>query len=298
MFGHINQKIVGSFLVGVALVSGAYIYSGMKISKLSQPASVSEAGAPARTAISVVDKDENGIEDWRDTFVTTKPVILNEASSTYELPTTVTGQLSIQFLEDFIRSKYYGPLGNSKEEVVDNTVDALAKATEQKLYDTHDVIIMDTWTDADIKDYGNSMANAILTNNVKDLDSELVILSEALNNGKTERLKELEAIADIYKNTLNDSLATPVPAPFLKQHLDLINSYHAIQEDIAAMALATSDPMVSFARLKRYQDDALGLRYSLENMFTALVPHEHLFTSTDSATFFGLSNKANQNILN
>ncbi len=286
MFGHINQKIVGSFLVGIALVSGAYIYSGIKISKLSQPASASEAGAPARTAIAVVDKDENGIEDWRDTFVSTTPVMLDSATSTYELPTTVTGQLSIQFLEDFIRSKYYGPLGNTKEGVVDNTVDALTKATEQELYDTHDIIVMDTWTDGDIKNYANAMANAVLTNNVEGVDSEVNIMNDALNNGKTERLKELDVLADIYTNTLEDSLAIPVPSPFLKQHLDLLNSYRAVQEDIAAMSLVNTDPMVTFMRFKRYQDDATGLYLSLQNMNTALSQYQGLFSSTDSAMFF------------
>ncbi len=285
MFGQINQKVLGSFLVGLALVSGAYIYSSLGISKLSQPATVTGASAAARTAIAVTDKDENGIEDWRDTFVTTEAFI-DTATTTYELPTTVTGQLSIQFLEDFIRSKQYGPLGNSKTEVIENTVNSLTKATEQELYDTRDIIIMSTWNDDDIKNYANAMANAVLSNNVAGVDSEINIMDDALNNGKTERLKELEVIAEIYSNTLEDSLAIPVPSPFLKQHLDLLNSYRAVQEDIAAMSLAVTDPMVTFMRFKRYQDDALGLRLSFENMYTSLTPYSRLFASSDSAVFF------------
>ena len=290
MFGHFNQKTVGSLLVGIALVSGAYIYSNFKFSKVSQPALLQEADTAARTAIAVTDKDENGIEDWRDTFVTTAPVILESASSTYELPTTVTGQVSIQFLENFIRSKYYGPLGGSKEAVVENTVDTLTKATQQELYDTHDVMIMSIWTDADIKNYANAMADAVLTNNVSGTDSELNIMNDALNNGKTERLKELEVIADIYTRTLEDSLTIPVPSPFLKQHLDLLNSYRAVQEDIAAMSLVATDPMVTFMRFKRYQDDALALRLSLENMYMSLTPYNHLFNNSDSAAFFTIFN--------
>jgi hypothetical protein len=152
---------------------------------------------------------------------------------------------------------------------------------------------MSTWTDEDIKNYANAMANAVLTNNVAGVDSEINIMDDALNNGKTERLKELEVIAEIYTNTLEDSLAIPVPAPFLKQHLDLINSYRAVQEDIAAMSLAVTDPMVTFMRFKRYQDDALGLRLSLENMYRGLSPYTRLFTSTDSAVFFTSFNPDN-----
>lgn len=292
MFGHINQKILGSFLVGVALVSGAYIYSNFKFSRVNQPALLQEATTAPRTAIAVADKDENGIEDWRDTFVTTEAFI-DTATSTYELPTTVTGQLGIQFLEGFIRSKQYGSLGKTKEEVVEATVDSLNRATQQELYDTHDVIIMNTWTDEDIKNYGNAMADAILTNNVSGVDQEINIMNDALNNGKTERLKELEVIADIYTRTLEDSLAIPVPSPFLKQHLDLLNSYRAIQEDIAAMSQVISDPMVTFVRFKRYQDDTLGLRLSFENMNSALAQYSHLFSSSDSAAFFSIFNQIN-----
>lgn len=292
MFGQINQKVLGSFLVGLALVSGAYIYSSLGISKLSQPAMVTGASAAARTAITVTDKDENGIEDWRDTFVTTEAFI-DTATTTYELPTTITGQLGIQFLEGIIRAKQYGPLGKNKEAVVEDTVDALTKSTEQTLYDTRDVIIMSTWTDDDIKNYANAMANAVLTNNVAGVDSELNIISDALNNGKTERLKELDVIAGIYAGTLEDSLAIPVPSLFLKQHLDLLNSYRAIQEDIAAMSLAVTDPMVTFMRFKRYQDDALGLRLSFQNMYTSLTPYSRLFASSDSAVFFANFNPNN-----
>ena len=292
MFGQINQKILGSFLVGLAFVFGAYVYSNLGISKVSQPANVTGASAPARTAIAVTDADENGIEDWRDTFVTTEAFI-DTATTTYELPTTITGQLSIQFLEGMLRAKQYGPLGKNKEAVVEGTVDALTKATEQELYDTRDVIIMSTWTDDDIKNYANAMANAVLTNNVAGVDSEINIMDDALNNGKTERLKELEVIAEIYSNTLADSLAIPVPSIFLKQHLDLVNSYRAIQEDIAAMSLAVTDPMVTFMRFKRYQDDALGLRLSFQNMYVALTPYSRLFASSDSAVFFANFNPSN-----
>ena len=292
MFGQINQKILGSFLVGLALVSGAYTYSSLGISKLSQPATVIGASAPARTAIAVTDTDENGIEDWRDTFVTTEAFI-DTATTTYELPTTITGQLSIRFLEGMLRAKQYGPLGKNKEAVTEDTVDALNKATEQELYDTRDVIIMSTWTDDDIRNYANAMANAVLTNNVAGVDSEINIMDDALNNGKTERLKELEVIAEIYSNTLADSLVIPVPSLFLKQHLDLINSYRAIQEDIAAMSLAVTDPMVTFMRFKRYQDDALGLRLSFQNMYVALTPYSRLFASSDSAVFFANFNPSN-----
>jgi hypothetical protein len=104
--------------------------------------------------------------------------------------------------------------------------------------------------------------------------------------GKTDRVKELGVIADVYNNTFKDSLATPVPKLFLKQHLDLINSYNALRVDITAMSQVYNDPATTLVRFKRYRDDSLGLRLSLENMLTTLTPYENLFNETDSAVFF------------
>ena len=136
MFGQINQKILGSFLVGLAFVFGAYVYSNLGISKVSQPANVTGASAPARTAIAVTDADENGIEDWRDTFVTTEAFI-DTATTTYELPTTVTGQLSIQFLEGMLRAKQYGPLGKNKEAVVEDKSPKDKPGLENIIFNKH-----------------------------------------------------------------------------------------------------------------------------------------------------------------
>ncbi|MEY2665388.1 MAG: hypothetical protein RLZZ480_493 [Candidatus Parcubacteria bacterium] len=293
MFGRVNQKILGAFLAGTAMVAGAYIYSTLKINKLSQPAAAIEATPPARVAIPVSDKDSNGVEDWRDTFFTTKAVINDTSTSTYEFPTTVTGKLSIQLLQDFINSKYYAPIAKNKEQVLEDTIDTLNKETAQKLFDTRDVTIMGTWNDGDIKNFANAIGSTARNNSSIQSDHELNIARDALVNGKTERLKELEPIVKAYKNIVNDSLATPVPSIFLKEHLDLINSYSAIQEDIAALAIVETDPMVTFMRFKRYQEDAMALNISLQNMYSALAPYSQLFTADDPAIFFATFNPNN-----
>ncbi|MBP6881072.1 MAG: hypothetical protein KBC35_00385 [Candidatus Pacebacteria bacterium] len=290
MQGQINPKIVGATIIGFALVAGAFTISSMREDKtLPQPAAVA-ASAPQRVAIAVTDSDNNGIEDWRDDFVTTEPLILSEASSSeYILPDTLTGKMSISFLEDIIRSRNYGPFGSTQEEIIQNTVDNLARETEITLYDTPDVTIMTEWDDQDIVNYANTVAAIIYNNNAPELAGELEILHSILSTGDHSRINELEALATVYQNYRDDTLKVPVPEFLVKQHLDLINTYHAIHEDIKAMALVTKDPAASLLRLKRYQDDATGLGYALQNMYLGLEPYAHLITSAeDPATLFVL----------
>lgn len=287
MLAGLNPKILGSIIIGVAIVAGTYTVANFGESRMRAPAAVIESQAPARVAIAVTDKDSNGIEDWRDQLVPTPAaVVITQASSTYELPTTLTGRMSIQLLENYLQSKNNGPFGNTNEELVSEAIETLSDGSKQDLYDTPDITILETWTDEDVKNYANTMAGAVISNNVKDVDLEVNILYDALVRGNTERLDELKIISDIYKRTLEDSIAVPVPAHFAKYHLDLINSYNALQQDIEVFSQATNDPALALVRFKRYQDDALALRLSLQNMYLALSPYSDLFSNSDPALFF------------
>jgi hypothetical protein len=294
MLARINQKILGAVVIGIALIGGAYTIAHFGEPRMKQPASVGSSEAPSRVAITVTDSNNNGIEDWRDEFVTTKPVIINQATTTYTAPTSITGQTGIRFFEDALRAKTSGPFARSQEEVVGDTVETLERQTRQELYNTTDISILESWTDEDIRLYANAMASAVINNDVKGLDSELTILNDALNNNKPERLKELQVFADIYKNVLRESLAIPVPSIFVKEHLDLINTYSAMQKNIEGMMLSNDDPIVALMRIKRYEDDTLGLRISLQNMYSALEPKANLFTGQDAATYFANYNPNNQ----
>ncbi len=288
MQGNLNPKIIGAAVVGFALVGAAYTISSIGAEKeIPQPASVKASEPEARVAIAVVDEDQNGIEDWRDEFVTTEPIILNQTASTsYTPPDTLTEELGINFMENIIRARGYGPFGRSDEEVIDDTVNVLSQATAHDIYDTPDIFILEQWTDQDIVNYANAIAGAITRNDLADSEGELLILQSILTEGDTGRITELNSLAEAYARNRDDALNTPVPAFLVKEHLDLINTFHAIHKDIEAMAVAVDDPAFALLRLKRYEDDASGLGYAMQNMFFALDDYAHLFEVTDPATLF------------
>lgn len=289
MQGQISPKVVGATVIGFALVGGAYTVSTFGVPPpATQPATTQAANQP-RVAITVTDNDNNGIEDWRDEFVTSKPVVLDTAAGTdYTPPDTLTGQVGVEFMQDVIRSRGYGPFGSSDEEVIQRTVTSLEQQTEQTLYDTPDITIMEEWGDDDIVNYANTVAATLYRYSNPDLAFELDILQDILRSNDDARMDELRAIRDVYRGYRDDTLQIPVPAFLVKEHLDLINSYHAIYEDIGAMTKTLEDPAVALLRLKRYQDDATGLGLALQNMYLALETHANLFTVDDPAALFVL----------
>jgi hypothetical protein len=281
-----NSKLVGAFVIGFALILGAYTLVNFGNQTPMTPAAVVASDGIPRVAIEVTDTDNNGIEDWRDEFVATRPIILDEVDSDYNLPTTLTGQTSLAFFEDVLRAKNYGPFGQTPEEVVESTVDVLAQRAVDELYETKDIRVIENWTSADIKNYANAMAGAIIRNDSPDSENEVAILQDIVRRGQIEKIPELQAIASVYKSIRDESLTIPVPQLFVKQHLDLINTYNALHVDIEAMTLSLDDPALALVRIKRYEDDALGLLLSLQNMYRALEPHSSLFGVNDAAVFF------------
>jgi hypothetical protein len=287
MQGQINPKIVGATIIGFAFIGGAYTINSLQTPRtISQPAAIGVA-APARVAIAVTDENSNGIEDWRDEFVTTKTTILSNVSSTsYEQPNTLTGQMSIRFFGDFVTAKGNGPFGKTEGEVIQHTVDNLAEQTNIDLYDTPDIEIMESWDEQDVRNYANTLAAVLIQNSSPGTESELTLLHAIVVKQDQSKLTQLQGIVGAYEGYRDDTLKIPVPSFLAKEHLDLINTCHAIHEDVTAMAAATDDPALALLHLKRYQDDAGGLALALQNLYLSLEPYAHLIQKDDPAALF------------
>ncbi|MEY3783926.1 MAG: hypothetical protein RLZZ230_248 [Candidatus Parcubacteria bacterium] len=288
MQGQINAKVVGATIIGFALIAGAFTIKNITTPK--PPVVVAEviAAAPIRTSISITDTDSNGVEDWRDEFITAKPVRINVPSSTYILPDTLTGKMSIDLIENLVISKSSGPVGKSKEELVNLTADRLVNSVEHKIYDTADISVIDNWTEDDLRNYANTVAATILKYSLPNKDGELTILYDILVNKNSTRAPELKAILGVYNNYRDDTLKIPVPALLVKEHLDLINTYQAISEDVSAFSTILDDPVVTLLYLKRYDEDATGLGYALQNIYKGIKKYGKIFHKDDPAILFGI----------
>lgn len=262
-----HKRIAGAFLIGGALVATAFFLS-RELDEETQMGTVVEAGA-ARSYIDIEDENGDGVPDWRDALIDTEPIVIDQSTSTYERPKTVTGKYAINFLEDFLRAKTHGVFGDSQEELVAHTNKALAESAIDVLFTEDDITIVETEDSSVLKAYGNHIATIALSSNAST-ENEVIILQDTLQYNKPERLLDLDPIAADYVNMVKQMLEAPVPAKYAKEHLDLLNAYNAIREDIKGMQKLYSDPMYTFIRLKRYEDDVLGMSNAVKNLYDAL----------------------------
>jgi len=286
MFG--NKKVTGAFLIGFALIAGSYVVSNF--GKNAEPTTANIYTATTLTPrifIPIVDSDQNGVEDWREDFVSETPLIIDESTSTvpYEMPTSLTDQVGIQLFKSILEAKTMGKVGPSQTEIVQKAADQLRKTVKDVIYGPNNVTTIPISPTA-VRTYGNTMAQIILNNNQPDSENELTILDRAVKSEDPEELKKLIPLALMYKNLRDQSIVTPVPEPFLKQHLDLINTYQALYKNLSDMQLVFSDPVVALMRVKRYQDDAIGLSLALQNIYNVVLPYASVFEPNDPAVLF------------
>jgi len=287
MFG--NKKVTGAFLIGFALIAGSYVVSNFGKNAEPITANIYTATTPLapRIFIPIVDSDQNGVEDWREDFVSETPLIIDESTSTvpYEMPTSLTDQVGIQLFKSILEAKTMGKVGPSQTEIVQKAADQLRKTVKDVIYGPNNVTTIPISPTA-VRTYGNTMAQIILNNNQPDSENELTILDRAVKSEDPEELKKLIPLALMYKNLRDQSIVTPVPEPFLKQHLDLINTYQALYKNLSDMQLVFSDPVVALMRVKRYQDDAIGLSLALQNIYNVVLPYASVFEPNDPAVLF------------
>ncbi|MCA9367442.1 hypothetical protein KC887_04255 [Candidatus Kaiserbacteria bacterium] len=293
-----NPRIVGAALLGFALVAGAYTLANFGKPQTAAPVPVAISNvAAARVPIAVVDADNNGIEDWRDDFVTTEPVVITpEELPEYNAPDTLTGQLGVNFMQSILYARGSGAIGRSDQQVIDDTVNILSKEAQYKLYDTPDISILPNWTDQDIVNYSNGAALAILNNNKAGMENELFILYDVLQSNDEQRLDEIKTLSEVYQKTRDDLLKLSVPGFAVKEHLDLINTLDAMYRDTEAMTHVEEDPAFTLLRLKRYEEDQRGVLYALQNAYKVMEPYGSLFKPEDPALLFVLFSPANLTI--
>lgn len=261
-----RKRIAGAFIIGFFIVSGAFVMAKNKVTKSS---AVAVIPVIERQHIDISDRDKDGVPDWQDALLTEDPIIIATSTATYTPPTTVTGKFAVSFFKDFIHSKIYGVLGDSKEDLVKKTITQLKKEAVDELFTQDDIQVIANTDTPSLRVYGNQVAQIILDQEVAT-ENELMILQDALDYNQPETLEKLSPIATAYGDVLLDLLALEVPPSYTQKHLDLLNALNAVLTDVRAMQNVDHDAMYALLRVKRYQDDALGLSNALTNLFNAL----------------------------
>ena len=276
-----QKRIAGAFLVGAFIVASAFFISRTVQSGQAQGALVVQP--MERSPIEITDSNQDGIPDWQDAISNTEPIVVPTATSTYTEPTTVTGKFGVSFFEKYIRSNAFGIFGDSKEELVANATKELVKNSEDILFTKDNLTVFSSTDVPSLQMYGNHVAT-VLISHPNEGENEALILQDALRYNKPEKLEELKPIAKAYTDMVQEIIQTPVPSSYVQLHLNLANALNAVREDVNGMQKVNEDALYTFVRMKRYQDDVLGLSKAIEALFDTLYFTDNVRFNANDAT--------------
>lgn len=266
-----NPRIVGACIGGLALVVTAYYFSNLdQAVPLDGSLAVVAGQAPDRTYIESKDSNQDGVPDWQEALRSTEPLIIDQATTTFEVPDTITDQFAVEFFESFVRSKSAGPFGNSNEEIASNAVARLEAQTREEIFGPEDILEVTTSEQTNLQIYGNKIATIITTGYVQNTKNEAEITLDAIRSQDKTKLAALDEKIVAYQNFVDQMLNLTVPQGFLQSHLNLTNSFNAVLNDIRAMQSAFEDPLGALVRLQRYQEDVQALSISLDQLLNQL----------------------------
>jgi len=283
-----NSKILGSILIGISMVALAFILNSMQKTDSNKKELSKKETSPIRTQIEVFDVNEDGVQDWQEEFVSATPVIFNYTEE-YIPPSTLTDQLGVTYFQNSLSAKTYGSFGHSQNEIIKDTINgAVLNAATDKLYSLKDIKVTEVVSGPTVRNYANSMASALINNNDPTAKNEQEVLRSIASKGNLNEddLNNLKKLEKVYEKTIADSLKATVPKSLVKEHLDVLNTYQAIYADISGFTQLENDPLVALMRLKRYEDDSLGLNLAIKNIYYAITPYAEFFEANDSALIF------------
>ncbi len=271
-----QKRIMGAIFVATAIVSGALLLrpTGDAPVTVINGETIVVTEAPKRTAIEIADSNGDGVPDWQEALQETEPIAVPTTEAIqYDPPKTLTNQFALEFFEAMMRNEGAAEFGRRPEELVSSASAAVARQATDRLYTESDIIIDPDSSKQNLEQYGITIANIITAYSETDqeIENETQILERALRDQNEAELKKLDGKVAAYRKYIEETKRTPVPERMVIEHLHLLNSYQAMENDILAMQLAFTDPMLTFLRIKRYQEDATGLYNSIVTLYTKLL---------------------------
>lgn len=264
----LSREMLVALGVGIVLVAGAF-YVGASDETIEGDITV-VARPPERTYIPTKDTDGDGISDWAEELLNDREAISEELGpeEPYVPPSTLTQKFSIKFFQDYLYSKGFGEYGDSKEELAEKAVEVLGNEARDVVYTIDDIVISNDSSSEALHQYGNSIADIVVKNSLptKNNLAEMDILEQAMETKNQARLAELDPIIEAYRQYFEQTKLVPVPPSLVQQHIDLVNVYNAVLNDLLAMRLTFEDPLLSLLRVKRYPDDVGGMVYVYYNI--------------------------------
>lgn len=153
-------------------------------------------------------------------------------------------------------------LGASLAEKIENSV-------VRKVFFLSDIKIIDSDTKQTIQKYNDKLNDIFIKNPIEK--GVMIILQEFINDEENvDILSELESVISQTNKIISEMLKIEVPKSLSLLHLDLINNFQKVEENISDIRLLNEDSIVTMGAIIQYGKNAPVLASSAKKLTDAI----------------------------
>jgi hypothetical protein len=242
-----SKKFLSVFILTAAFVAAVILAFGReKSSEVINIASNLTAGDKVAIPENPNWQNELGVLN------TNKVINETEGTSTKE---TTTDSVSRSLISNYLALKQTGKLDNtSAQKLLDQSVSYIEQSGTQvaKISESQLNIVTDISRQS-IFNYGEDLGNILKRNKPASKESEMDIVTEAINSNSYEKLKELDQIITTFAKISKEMKGIPVPKQFVKAHLDMINGIEASLFGLNEVKFVINDPLKGLNGIQIYK---------------------------------------------
>ena len=203
-----------------------------------------------------------------------------DTGTTSDTNLTQTDKFSREFLATVTTLAQNGGVdanGNMDQNTVDqitNTLeDNVQNSPQRKVYTSSDITVINDDSIKTIKTYNNALAALPEKSSIKYTVMDVLqkFAPDATgNNADPSVLPELIPIVNEMSNLRDRTLKVPVPQSFVSLHLQAVNALEGIIENLNDIQLFSTDPLVAFSGMSKYEQNASSFQTAAQTLFDAI----------------------------
>lgn len=286
-------RIIAALAIAAALVIGVFVIKNRTTATENSTALIAEQIQNAnQSSIAAYGAQLESEGVATDTSIVVPPptsdVPVEPPSSTLP-PPTATDKLAQNILETYVNTKESGVDISSDvaTQIADNIISQPYSGSDAaKTYSVADIKVENSFSPSDLKNYGNAVGKIVTTPLPLGQETELQIFSDFAASNNDSTLGELNVNIARYRTMVISLLATPVPIPFVSEHIALINNISEIGFLTAAMQNFLTDPVGATNAAQSYLSTADDLN-SVIATYQGLFQQENVtFSPTEAGYIF------------
>jgi hypothetical protein len=167
--------------------------------------------------------------------------------------------------------------GNMDQATMDKLTSSLENSVQnspqRKIYALSDIKIINDNSLKAIKKYNSALNSVSPKNTIKYSVTDVFkkfAPDDTGNNANPAALSELDPIIKQMTDFLNGMVATSVPQSLASLHLNAINAIEGVIENLTDAQLYSTDPIIAFSGMSKYDKDSTAMMTALQNLANAI----------------------------